>query len=78
MKTRVTLKGKRMKTKKALHAYVARKLHFPDYYGKNWDACWDCLTDMVGDPIHIKLIGMECVQSKFPRHAQILLDILRI
>ncbi len=24
----------------------ARHLDFPDYYGENWDAMWDCLTDV--------------------------------
>lgn len=46
-------------------------------YGMNWDAFWDCLTDMVSDPMHIELIGMERVQNKFPRHAKIMLDILK-
>ena len=27
-------------------------LDLPDYYGCNWDAFWDCLTNMVGRPIH--------------------------
>ena len=27
-------------------AYPARHLDFPDYYGENWDAMWDCLTDV--------------------------------
>lgn len=50
---------------------------FPDCYGMNWDACWDCLTDMVGKPLHIKLIGVERIRQKFPRHAGILLELLK-
>ncbi|WP_346767010.1 barstar family protein, partial [Vibrio sp. 2-2(9)] len=26
-----------------LHELMANCLGFPDYYGKNWDAFWDCL-----------------------------------
>ena len=32
---------------------------------------------MVGDPIHIEIVGMETVQRKFPRHAQIMLETLK-
>ena len=59
------------------HPIIKHALDFPDYYGCNWSAFWDCLTDMVGDPIHIELVGMERVQNKFPRHAKIILDILK-
>lgn len=29
------------------HNYVSDQLEFPYYYGKNWDAFWDCITDEV-------------------------------
>ena len=32
--------------KKELHEYIADKLEFPEYYGKNLDALYDCLTDI--------------------------------
>ena len=60
-----------------VHQIIKDEIDFPDYYGMNWDAFWDCLTDMVGDPIHIELVGMERVQNIFPRHAKIILDILK-
>lgn len=28
------------------HDYIAEKLHFPEYYGKNLDALYDCLTEL--------------------------------
>ncbi|MDL2206906.1 barstar family protein [Eubacteriales bacterium OttesenSCG-928-N13] len=30
-----------------LHAHLKRALDFPDYYGANLDALYDCLTDIV-------------------------------
>ncbi len=30
---------------------IKKEFDFPDYYGANWDAFWDCLTDMVGRKI---------------------------
>ena len=32
--------------KKEAHDYLMRELNFPDYYGKNLDALYDCLTEI--------------------------------
>ena len=34
-----------VKSRTDLHDLLARNLDFPDYYGKNLDALFDCLTD---------------------------------
>lgn len=31
--------------KETFHEYVSKKLNFPGYYGFNFDAFWDCITD---------------------------------
>ena len=35
-----------MPDRASAHEYIAKTLEFPDYYGKNLDALFDCLTDM--------------------------------
>ena len=42
-----------------MHAVIWRAFEFPDYYGCNWSAFWDCLKDMYGEPIHIEIIGLR-------------------
>lgn len=32
--------------KERAHAYLAEVFEFPDYYGKNLDALFDCLTEL--------------------------------
>lgn len=32
--------------KELVQEYIAQKMEFPDYYGKNLDALYDCLTDI--------------------------------
>lgn len=50
----IHLNGSRMTDKAAAHNYLKRKLAFPDYYGENLDALWDCLTtDFSGKKIII-------------------------
>ena len=48
-----------------IHEVLKRDLDFPDYYGGNTDALWDCLTDMLGDPTQIELVGFENVEKRY-------------
>lgn len=41
---RIGLKG--LASKAGLLNRIARTLNFPDWFGKNWDALSDCLTDL--------------------------------
>ena len=61
----------------ALKREIKEELDFPDYYGCNWSAFWDCLTDMYGDPIHIEIIGLEVIERKFGDSAEKMIEILR-
>lgn len=60
-----------------MHKVIQEALNFPDYYGQNWDAFWDCLTDMAGRPVHIEIIGLEVIKKKFPGEEKILLETLK-
>ena len=60
-----------------MHAVIMYSLDFPDYYGCNWDAFWDCLNDMYGKPIHIKIIGIEVIERKFGDAADKMIGILK-
>lgn len=42
----VILNLRGIETKQALHEALAEGFAFPDYYGKNLDALYDCLTDI--------------------------------
>ena len=37
------------KTRRDVHETIASELGFPDYYGYNLDALYDCLTDISDD-----------------------------
>ena len=60
-----------------MHAVIKESLDFPDYYGCNWDACWDCLRDMYGDPIHIEIVGFENIRKNFESAAEKMIKILK-
>ena len=60
-----------------MHKVIQEALDFPDYYGCNWDAFWDCLTDMAGRPVHIEIYGLDVIGQKFEGEDQILLETLK-
>lgn len=43
---KVILDCEKLLSRKQAHLYLAEKLDFPDYYGKNLDALYDCLTEL--------------------------------
>jgi len=46
---KIVLDFRGLKTKREIHEYLAERLEFPPYYGKNLDALYDCLTE-IGEP----------------------------
>ena len=46
-----------------LHQRIRKAFGFPDYYGENWDAMWDCLTDVFLQPVqrHIVVEGFDAM-----------------
>lgn len=59
---RIELDGKLIK--KDGHDYLKKALNFPDYYGKNLDALYDCLTD-IGVDTEIVLKNKSYVSYDF-------------
>jgi RNAse (barnase) inhibitor barstar len=62
-----------------IHQIIKKELDFPDYYGENWDAFWDCLTDMVNvdEPLNIEILGAEALEQKYPDTLEKMIKILK-
>jgi hypothetical protein len=65
--------------KEQLLERLAAELAFPQWFGRNWDALEDCLTDLswrAGDR-HVLLIeGFETLRARRPDEFGVLVDIL--
>ena len=42
-----------------LHEILMEALEFPDFYGMNTDALWDCLTGFIELPVSVVLKGLN-------------------
>lgn len=49
----VILEGNKIKTIEDFHKEINERLEFPDNYGNNLDALWDCLTGWIEPPVTI-------------------------
>jgi len=69
----ITLNEKKLTGRKKAHAYLKKKLDFPDYYGENLDALYDCLGEImeettivvpggIGDKDHLGEYGQRMLQ----------------
>ena len=63
-----------VETPMALHVMLWDRLGFPSYYGCNWDAFWDCVTDpqQSSMPDVLRLSGWSILNRRMPRDARLL------
>ncbi len=76
-KDKYTIDFRGVKNYYDMHFTIRDSLDFPDYYGCNWSAFWDCLTDMLGRPIHIEIIGLDVIRRKLDGAADKIVEILK-
>jgi len=62
------LNGSEIKTKDELHDILIRELDLPQWYGRNLDALYDCLTDVCEDTL-IRLIDADVLSDHLKGYA---------
>ena len=61
-----------------IHAILEKEFDFPDYYGANWDAFWDCITDFIDSRgLDLEIIGLDKIYSEFKEDVDIFVDTLK-
>ncbi|MCR3761292.1 barstar family protein [Clostridium felsineum] len=75
MKT-VIIDGRDIKDKQTLHLILKRELNFPEYYGKNLDALWDCLTVDTKMPLEIVWKNFKYSKEHLGEYADMTVELL--
>ncbi len=55
----IVLDGEVLANQETAQEYLREMLEFPDYYGKNLDALYDCLTDLEEMEIQIRIPALQ-------------------
>lgn len=60
-----------------MHRVIREAFGFPTYYGNNWDAFWDLLREMTGEAMHVQILGIDVIEKRFVKEADVMLGILK-
>ncbi len=72
----VILDGLEIETVEQVHDRFAHALDLPDYYGRNLDALFDCLTE-AGGGVTVRLLHREALEARLGRRGRALSALLR-
>ena len=72
----IILDGRSMTDRDTAHAYLAKTLHFPDWYGGNLDAMADCLSELDAHS-HLILTNVEDMRLKLGEYGERMLTVFR-
>ncbi|ASB61741.1 barnase inhibitor [Bacillus sp. A053] len=74
---KIVVDGKDFENKEGLHNALKDNLNFPDYYGKNLDALWDCLTGWIELPQTLVWRNFELSKKFLGSYADDVLEVLQ-
>ena len=58
-----------------IHKVLKERFGFPDYYGENWDALWDCLSYYTLEDLRVEIKGLQSLPEEFDEDVQIMLEV---
>ncbi|AMQ69106.1 MULTISPECIES: barstar family protein [Bacillus] len=73
----VIIDGKDITSTEALHRILKDQLDFPDFYGENLNALWDCLTGWIELPLTLVWKNFDISQKELGSDADNVLRILK-
>ena len=72
----IVLDGLEIQSMEEVHDLFARTLNLPEWYGRNLDALFDCLTEG-GAPVAVRLLHKDALKERLGRRGRALIHLLR-
>lgn len=72
----IVLDGLEIESLEEIHDRFARALALPEWYGRNLDALFDCLTER-SEPVTVRLLHQEALEDRLGRRGLALVRLLR-
>lgn len=72
----LTIDLKNIGSVQELHLKFKTELGFPDFYGMNWNAFWDAITEMVEMPEELVLKNFRSLEFVIPSDAEKLRELI--
>lgn len=69
---KITLDASRMDSRRPAHEYLKAQMDFPEYYGKNLDALYDCLGDL--NDVEVEFINIPEEETYFKKVLRVFRD----
>ena len=60
-----------------IHKILKERFGFPEYYGENWSALWDCLDGLFAGegPRTVKIIGLKTLPKELNEENRMMLQV---
>jgi RNAse (barnase) inhibitor barstar len=71
----IILDFSKIKTDDEMHQLLKDTFHFPEFYGRNWDAFWDMLYDYIDRSCIVKIMGLKQMPDELKEDSEIMLRI---
>ena len=72
----ITISGAEIGTREALHDVLQEKLALPDWYGRNLDALYDCLTAELTEETQLTVTDAELLEEALGSYGRVFLRVL--
>lgn len=73
----IMIDGTQIDNDSQLHDFLKEALELPDYYGRNLDALWDCLTGWVETPLRIQWVNFQASEAKLGEYSHHVLKLFQ-
>ena len=73
---KLVLDGNLIKDKEMLHSHMEKTLDFPEWYGGNLDALYDCMTDLM-EELDVEFLNWDRMEENLGDYAGKVLRVLR-